>query len=250
MKKYIMGNFKMNFDKKEMESYLADLKNELDGKETKNEIAIFPPFLFLLLANEKLKEMGAFLGAQNVNENESGAFTGEVSAKMLKSLFVEYVLVGHSERRKLFGETNHKINLKLKTLLKYGIKPVLCIGETENERMQGKTNEVLNIQILDALQGIYENELESIVIAYEPVWAIGTGKNASEKDVLEAVKHIRQTIKENFSQAASEKMIVLYGGSLKSSNAKNYLSHKEINGALVGGSSLNAQEFAKIIFEN
>lgn len=248
MKKFIMGNFKMNFDKQQMKTYLEKLEKVLT--ETKNEIVIFPSFTNLDFAGKKLKNLNIFLGGQNVNENEDGAFTGEVSAKMLKGLDVSYVLVGHSERRKLFYETNSKINLKLKTLLKYGIKPVLCIGETEKERLQEQTEHVLTIQLLEGLKGIYENELESIVVAYEPVWAIGTGKNASEKDVLDAVKHIRNVIKENYSKIASEKLVVLYGGSLKSSNAKTYLSHKEVNGALIGGSSLDAEEFAKIILEN
>lgn len=248
MKKYIMGNLKMNFDYQDLKKYLNELTPFL--KQTKNQVVIFPSFVGLAQTKEKLKNTNIFIGAQNVSENEKGAFTGEVSAKMLKSFNVDYVLVGHSERRKHFFENDSKINQKIKLLLKYGIKPVLCVGETEKQRLQNKTNEVLTNQLIKALKGIYENELESIIVAYEPVWAIGTNKTASEKNVLEAIKHIKNVIKQNYSLTASNNLVVLYGGSLKSSNAKNFLSHKEIGGALIGGSSLKVEEFAKIILEN
>lgn len=246
MKKLIIANLKMNLVQEETKDYLTQLISLVAG--TKNDVAVCFPYTNLSLASQMLFGKKIFIGAQNVHNEESGAYTGEISVKMLKDFACEYVLVGHSERR-MAGEKNRTINLKIKTLLKFGIKPVLCIGETEKERETSKAKAVLKQQLEQALLGLYENELKSIVIAYEPVWAIGTGKNAQVKDVLEAVKFIREVIMQNYSAEASKNIQILYGGSVKSDNAKIYLAHEQINGALVGSASLNAKGFAQIVNE-
>jgi triosephosphate isomerase len=245
MKKIILANLKMNFTQEELKKYLKQLLKNNFSKEC--EVVVIPSFTSLAVANQMLFGKDVLLGAQNVSDKDSGAFTGEVSARMLKELDVSFALVGHSERRKYFSEKNNTINQKIKTLLKYGMKSVLCVGETEKERQQEKTSIVLKAQIEQAVSGLYENELKSIIIAYEPVWAIGTGKSASVKDVLSAVKSIRNIIKQNYSKDAAENIIIVYGGSINTSNAKNYLEQSQINGALVGGASLDAEDFFKII---
>lgn len=247
MKKLMIGNWKMNMGQEETKSYLNAFCAEVANSE--HTIAICFPFTHLSLASQMLFGKNVLVGAQNVHQEENGAYTGEISAKMLKDFDTEYVLVGHSDRRQQFAEKNKVINAKIKILLKYGIKPVLCVGENQKEREDDKTKQVLKMQIEQALVGLYENELKSVVIAYEPVWAIGTGKNASAKDVLDVVKFIRECVEQLYSSAAAKSLQVLYGGSIKVENAKNYLSHDSINGILVGGNSLNAQSFAKIICE-
>lgn len=244
MRKLIIANLKMNYVQEETKDYLNKLLPLIEN--SKNDVAICFPYTNLSLASQMLFGKKIFVGAQNVHQEEAGAFTGEISAKMLKDFDCEYVLIGHSERRVL-GEKNKVINMKIKTLLKFGIKPVLCVGETIKEREVDKTKITLKQQLEQALTGLYENELKSIVIAYEPVWAIGTGKNSTVKDVLDAIKFIRETIEQNYSFEASKNIQILYGGSVKAENAKAYLQHEQINGLLVGLSSLNANSFAQII---
>jgi triosephosphate isomerase (TIM) len=244
MKKLFIANLKMNFTQEQIKDYI---KFFLTLVSDKHDVVICPPYTSLSVASQMLFGQKILIGAQNVHQEEFGAYTGEVSAKMLKELACEYVLIGHSERRQYFAEKNKTINLKIKTCMKYGMKPVLCVGETEKEKQTGKTNLVLKNQVEQALTGLYENELKSIVIAYEPVWAIGTGKTPTPKDVLLSVETIRQTVCQIYSEAAGKNLIVLYGGSLKPENAKSFLQHDQINGALVGTASLDAQSFAKII---
>lgn len=244
MKKYILGNFKMNMALKETESFIEKFLPLVET--SKNEIVIFPAHTNLMFAGQKLTASHVLLGAQNVHSEPSGAYTGEVSAHMLKGVGVKYVLVGHSERRKHFLEKNDQINKKIKEALGSGLKVVLCIGESKYERQNKKYTQVLQKDVSEALKGLYENELKNIIIAYEPVWAIGTGKLPTTKEIEEAVKIIREQILADYTEKSAKAIKVLYGGSINAQNAKQYAEIKSINGLLVGGASLNAQEFAKI----
>lgn len=230
MKNLIVANWKMNpVSKKEAEKLFSATKRGIKG--SKSEVVVCPPFVYLL----GLK--GLVLGAQNVFYEEKGAFTGEVSAVMLKDLGIEYVIIGHSERRKYFGETDEIINKKIKKVLEAGLKVIFCIGEIQEEHDAGKRSEVLERQIKIGLSSI-EN-LENINIAYEPVWAIGTGNNCSVEETKESIDFIRKFVPAG--------MIILYGGSVKSENSGSYVKEAGANGLLVGGASLNAEEFIKII---
>lgn len=244
MKKIIIANLKMNFTQEDTKNYLDELITL--SESITNKLVVCFPYTSLALAKDMLLNTKIIIGAQNVHQNESGAFTGEISAKMLKDLSCKIVLVGHSERRMYFEESYKLINEKIKTLLKYGMRAVLCIGETLKERETSKTKQVLKQQLEQALNGLYENELKNVFIAYEPVWAIGTGKTPTGKQIEECAKYIRNVISQNFSEKAAKNMNILYGGSLKPDNAKTLLSLSEINGALVGGASLNPDSFIKI----
>lgn len=244
MKKIIIANLKMNFTQEDTKNYLDELITL--SESITNKLVVCFPYTSLALAKDMLLNTKIIIGAQNVHQNESGAFTGEISAKMLKDLSCKIVLVGHSERRMYFEESYKLINEKIKTLLKYGMRAVLCIGETLKERETSKTKQVLKQQLEQALNGLYENELKNVLIAYEPVWAIGTGKTPTGKQIEECAKYIRNVISQNFSEKAAKNMNILYGGSLKPDNAKTLLSLSEINGALVGVASLNPDSFIKI----
>lgn len=244
MKKYILGNFKMNMTLKDTESYIEEFLPCVEN--SKNEIVIFPAFTNLMFAGQKLTASKVLLGAQNVHMEQSGAYTGEVSSSMLKSVGVKYVLVGHSERRKQFLEKNEQLNKKIKESLGQGLKVVLCVGETKYERQNKKYKQVIEKDISEALKGLYENELKNIIIAYEPIWSIGTGKLPTQKEVEEISNIIRGQIQTEYSEKASKSIKILYGGSVNTQNAKLFLDIKTINGLLVGGVSLKAKEFAKI----
>lgn len=244
MKKYIFGNFKMNMDIKQTEGYIEGFLPKITN--SKNEIVIFPAFINLMFAKQKLTSSKVLLGAQNLSNEQSGAYTGEVSASMLKSVGVNYVLVGHSERRKMFLEKNEIINKKIKMALSQGLKVVLCVGETKYERTNKKVNEVIEKEISEALKGLYENELKNIIIAYEPIWAIGTGLVPNTRQIEEVAKIIREEITKEYSQTASKNIKILYGGSVNGQNAKQFAFADGINGLLVGGASLKVDEFAKI----
>ena len=243
MKKLLIANFKMNKTTQETKEYVLAFGEMIN--KTQNEIYLCLPHTSLHVSSlfpSKIK-----LGAQNVAEEEEGSFTGEVSAKMLKDEKVDLVLVGHSERRKHFHETNQSINKKIKTCLNHGLKVVLCVGETKTQRNIKKTKQVLTSQIEEGLNGIYENELKNIIIAYEPVWAIGTGNTATISDINGASAIIREIISNHYSKKAGENQKIIYGGSINSGNAKQILKSNEICGLLVGGASLNPNEFAKIV---
>lgn len=244
MKKYIFGNLKMNMCLKEIERYIEQLLPKVEN--SKNEIVICPSFTNLMFAGQKLTSSKVILGAQNIHHETNGAYTGEVSGSMLKSVGVIYVIVGHSERRKYSFEKNEQINKKIKEAFKNGLKVVLCIGESKYERANKKYKQVLQKDISEALKGLYENELKNIIIAYEPVWAIGTGKLPHSKEIEEAVEIIRQQIQVDYSEKTAKSIKILYGGSINTQNAKTYAEIKNINGLLVGGASLNASDFAKI----
>lgn len=248
MKKILIANFKMNKTDIETKEYILNLDEKLKGFKHQTKIVLCLPYTSLYLARQYEGDKFVF-GAQNMHEEESGQFTGEISAKMLSEMNIKTVLIGHSERRKYFNETNEKINKKIKTALRYGFEIILCVGETRSQRNTGKIYVTLEKQIKEALSGIYENELKSIIIAYEPVWAIGTGNVADNNDVTKAVKEIKKIISHNYSDTAGRQAQIIYGGSLTSQNSTKIFKNEEIAGALVGGSSLDYKEFAKIILK-
>jgi len=230
MKNLIVANWKMNPSaKKEAEEIFEKIRKGTG--DSNSEAVICPPFVYLPLLK------GLSLGSQNVNFEEKGAYTGEISPLMLKDLDIEYVIVGHSERRKYFGETDELVNKKIKKSLDSGLKVIFCIGETSEERDNGKKNEILEKQIKIGLQGI--ESLDDINIAYEPVWAIGTGNNCSIEETKDSIEFIRDLVGNDTR--------VLYGGSVKSENSGDYIKKAGSNGLLVGGASLNPEEFIKII---
>jgi triosephosphate isomerase (TIM) len=246
-KKVIAGNWKMYNDLDASAKLIKELSNEISKSDIKADVIICPPFTSLSLASSLLKESPIKLGAQNMHFEEQGAFTGEISASMLKSTGCEYVIIGHSERRTIFKETDEFINQKVKKALSSGLLPIFCIGETLEEREKGITNDILQHQVEKGLSDISEEELSRIIIAYEPVWAIGTGKTASPQQAQDAHKFIRSLIKTRYSADASGKIIIQYGGSVKPDNAAELLKQNDIDGALVGGACLKADSFMAII---
>ena len=245
MKKLIVGNLKMNTTVQEFSDYLDKFLPKV--KNSKYNIAFSVPYTHLMLADQKLVSTNVIFGAQNISTEEKGALTGEVSSLMVKSLGATFTLVGHSERRSRFGETNEMINQKIIRALGCNLKVILCVGETKYEKSTGKTKASLKKQIDIALKGIYENELKNIIIAYEPIWAIGTGKVPLIKDIEKNISDIRQIIAEDFSAKASEKIMILYGGSVSQDNSYNILKSAQVNGLLVGGACLDPESFANIL---
>jgi triosephosphate isomerase (TIM) len=246
-KKVIAGNWKMYNDLDASAKLINDLNNALQNMDIHTGVIVCPPFTSLSLASSLLKESMIKLGAQNMHFEEQGAFTGEISASMLLSTGCEYVILGHSERRTIFKETDELINMKIKKALISGLRPIFCIGETLEEREKGITNDILKHQVEIGLSEISEADLERVIIAYEPVWAIGTGKTASPQQAQDAHSFIRSLIKEKYSPDAAEKMIIQYGGSVKPDNAEELLRQNDIDGALVGGACLKADSFIAII---
>ncbi len=246
-KKVIAGNWKMQNDLSETQNLISKLTSGLSGKKYNCDIIICPPFTSLSEAFSLTKDTAVKLGAQNMYFQESGAFTGEISAKMLKSVGCEYVILGHSERRTIFKETDGMINEKIKAALKAGLKPIFCIGETLEERESGKEKDVLKTQLSGGLNEISLDDLKQIIIAYEPVWAIGTGKTATPAQAEEMHEYIRNYIKDDFTTEIAENIVIQYGGSVKPDNAKELLFQKDIDGALVGGACLKADSFIGII---
>jgi len=243
----VAGNWKMNNNLSEAVSLISDLKKELGGSELNADVIICPPFVSLDTAKELIKDSVIQLGAQNMYFEESGAFTGEISAEMLKSVGCQYVILGHSERRVIFEEPNETINRKVKKALASELKPIFCIGETLEERESGITNKVVEEQIRKGLEGLSNRDMEKVIIAYEPVWAIGTGKTASPEQAQEVHAFIRNLLASIFTREVAEATILQYGGSVKPENAKELLSQKDIDGALVGGACLKAEPFTGII---
>lgn len=246
-KKIVAGNWKMNNDLKSSINLISGIKNGLEGKSISTKVIVCPPFTSLETANALLKGTEISLGAQNMYYAESGAYTGEISAQMIKSVGCEFVIIGHSERRTIFKETDEMINLKLKAAIKNNLKPIFCIGETLEEREKGITFNIIQHQVNVGLQNIYEEELKEVIIAYEPVWAIGTGKNATPDQAQEVHHFIRDLITKSFSSNVAENLIIQYGGSVKPENAGILMSQPDIDGALVGGACLDPESFIKII---
>lgn len=233
----------------EAESLISALLKNLKGVAD-IEIAVCPPFTSLSSAGKLLNGSNIKLGAQDLFWEEEGAFTGEVSGKMLKDVGCEYVIIGHSERRQYFGETNETVRKKIKKALESSLKPIFCIGETLKEREEGKTEKVLDVQIREGLKDFNKNQLNELVIAYEPVWAIGTGKVATEDQAQEAHKFIRNLLGELFGDTIKNSVRIQYGGSVKPENIAAIIQQPDVDGALVGGASLNSDSFTKIVLNS
>lgn len=240
MKTLIVANWKMNpSSQKEAKAIFGGIKKGI-SRIKNSEVIVCPPFLYLALLN------GLTLGAQNVYAEEKGAFTGEISAAMLKDLGVKYVIIGHSERRKYFKEIDEIINKKIKKALEAGLKIIFCIGETAEERDAGKKSNILESQLKEGLKSILKDDAKKIIIAYEPVWSIGTGKNCSIDETMSSVLYIKKVLAGIYNRQTADNIRILYGGSVKSENSGAYIKEAGISGLLVGGASLNAQEFIKI----
>jgi len=210
------------------------------------EVIVCPSFVCLSEVAKLLEGSEVVLGAQNMHYEDKGAYTGEVSPIFLKEVGVSYVIIGHSERRHIFGEKDEFINKKVKAALKYGLNPILCVGETLEEREKGITYDIIKTQIDRGLLGLKNENMAKLVIAYEPVWAIGTGKTATKEDANEVISYIRRLLYEKFDKKVGDNTRILYGGSVKPSNIKGFMDMEEIDGALVGGASLNAEDFSQI----
>ena len=244
-RKVIAGNWKMNMLPNEAIEYIDKLAPLV--KDTKNEVILCVPYTDLFYALLTAQNTNIKIGAQNMHFAEKGAYTGEVSAKMLKSINVEYVIIGHSERRQYFNETDETVNKKIKSAFENGLKPIVCVGETLEERESGKTESIITKQTELALDGLTNEQVENTIIAYEPIWAIGTGKTATSEDANNSIKAIRNKISQIYGQNVSDRVIIQYGGSVKSTNCKELFNMSDIDGGLVGGASLNPEEFAKIV---
>lgn len=244
-RKVIAGNWKMNMLPDATIRFIDELTPLV--KDTQSEVILCVPYTDLFYALLTAQNTNIKIGAQNMHWEESGAYTGEISAPMLKSIGVEYVIIGHSERRQYFNETDESVNKKIKTAFKYELNPIVCVGETLEERENGEAIKKVTDQVMLALDGLTEKQVENTIIAYEPIWAIGTGKTATSDDANEMAKAIRQKITNLYGQNTAERVIIQYGGSVKASNSKELFSTSDIDGALVGGASLKSDEFEKIV---
>jgi triosephosphate isomerase len=246
-KKIVAANWKMNMTQGEsarfLESFLRDV-----GDINDVEVVIIPPFTAIAKVSEALgKAHNIKVGAQNMYWEKSGAFTGEISAPLLRDLFVQYVVLGHSERRTLFGETDEIVNRKVRAAHEGKLRPIVCVGETLDQRDKGNVEEILSTQLRGSLADLSPTELKETVIAYEPVWAIGTGRNATSAQAQEAHAFIRRTLGKMATNETAERARIQYGGSVKPENARELMSQADIDGALVGGASLDPRSFAQIV---
>lgn len=246
-KKVIAGNWKMNKSPVDVETFMKNFPTLV--KDSNAEVVLCVPYIDLKTAIDLASGTNVKIGAQNMHYEEKGAFTGEISPKMLKDIGVEYVIIGHSERREYYNETDESVNRKLKAAFQYGLKPILCVGETLSQREDGITKVFVTTQVEKALEGLSNEQVSSMIIAYEPIWAIGTGKTASKEDANEVCGWIREKVRELYGDVA-DAIIIQYGGSVKSSNAKDLFDMSDIDGGLVGGASLDSEEFAKIVNYN
>lgn len=248
-KKIIAGNWKMNLLKEEAQALTAELIGMIKDEESRPvNVILFPPYLYInALIQQSNAESRISIGAQNCSDKVSGAYTGEVSAAMLASLGCKYILVGHSERRSYYGETNQTCSTKIDLGLQNNITPIYCIGETLNERESGIHFEVIKKQLEEGIFHLNESDFSKCVIAYEPVWAIGTGKTASADQAQEIHQFIRQTISSKYGNTAAENCSILYGGSCNDQNAKELFSLPDVDGGLIGGASLKSRSFTNII---
>ena len=246
-KKTIIGNWKMNLSLNEARELAFKIKSNITPN-INVDIAISPPFVYLLTITNIFKDTKIQCAAQNMFYKMSGAYTGEISPRMLSELNVSMVIIGHSERRQFFRETNEDINLKIKTAFEYDLTPIFCVGEDLTTRENKKAEEYVKNQVLLGVKDLDEKSIEKLIIAYEPIWAIGTGKICRGEDANTLIKMIRNTIEEKTSKATSDKIRILYGGSIKSDNFSEHIKYPDIDGGLVGGSSLLFDEFLKIIY--
>ena len=244
-RKVIAGNWKMNMLPNEAMAFIEQLTPLV--KDTKHEVILCVPYTDLFYSLLTAQGTNIKISAQNMHWEEKGAYTGEVSGKMLKSIQVEYVIIGHSERRQYFAETDETVNKKIKAALQNELKPIVCVGETLEQREAGEAQNIITMQTKLALKGLSKEQMQNVMIAYEPIWAIGTGKTATSNDANEVIKAIRKQISELYGEEVAQNTIILYGGSVKPENSKELFSTSDIDGGLVGGASLNVEDFEKII---
>ena len=244
-KPIIAGNWKMNKTVKEAVELINELKPLV--AKSKPEVVVCVPYTDLWAVKEAIAGSKIKLGAENVSWAESGAFTGEISADMLLEIGVEYVIIGHSERRQYFGETDATVNARAKQALKKGLKPIICVGETLTEREKNKTKKVLKKQVVEGFKDFTAEDFANIVIAYEPVWAIGTGKTATAEDANKTIGYIRSLVKKIWGNEVAKALRIQYGGSMKPTNAKELMAMRNIDGGLIGGAALKATDFAGIV---
>ncbi|MFH1287541.1 MAG: triose-phosphate isomerase [bacterium] len=245
-KLFIAGNWKMNTIKEDAEVLVNGIKEKAAGFKH-IDIACMPPFTYLFLMKDLLKDSNVKYGGQNMHCEEKGAYTGEISPLMLRDLGCTYVIIGHSERRKYFNETDELLNKKVKSALKNNLSPIFCLGETQEERDGGLAKKVTERQLVNGLMGINSGEVKTITIAYEPVWAIGTGKNAAPEQAEEMHKFLRGLIEKKYGKEISQTVRIQYGGSVTPENADSILKEENIDGALVGGASLKADTFVELL---
>ncbi|HZJ58277.1 MAG TPA: triose-phosphate isomerase [Clostridia bacterium] len=244
-KPIIAGNWKMNKTPTETTDLIDGLKPLV--KDAQADVVVCPSFVCLAAAAEALKGSNIALGAQNMYFEENGAFTGEVAPNMLKDLGVQYVIIGHSERRQYFGETDETVNKKVTVAFAHDLIPIMCVGETLEQREESITEKVVERQTREGLKGLSSKEAERVIIAYEPVWAIGTGKTATSQQANEVISFIRGIVVDMFGKEVAEKIRIQYGGSMNAKNASELMAMPDIDGGLIGGASLKAQDFAKVI---
>lgn len=246
MRRPIMaGNWKMNNTVSESVELVKGLIEKVETAE--KDFIVCPPYTALYTVSELVKGTDIKLGAQNIHFEEKGAYTGEISPLMLKELNVEYVIIGHSERRQYFGETDASVNKKIKTAFEYDMKPIVCVGESLAQRESGSANRIVKDQLVNGLRNIDRVEAEKIVIAYEPIWAIGTGRTATSEQANDMIKFIRSVLADIFGKDEADTVRIQYGGSVKPSNVNEIMAQSDIDGALVGGASLKADDFSKIM---
>jgi triosephosphate isomerase len=245
-KQFVAGNWKMNLTLVEARDLATKLCDALANSDAV-DVGVFPSYVFLNDICEILSGSNVTVGAQNMNQENSGAFTGEVSGPMLRDVGCTHVIIGHSERRIIFHETNSMINLKIKAALSYSLSPIFCVGEKQEERDANRTNDVIGCQLSDGLEGLTTEQVKELTIAYEPVWAIGTGKTASPEQANEVHAFIRNTIESKYDNETAKSIRIQYGGSVNPKNVRDLLGQPEIDGALVGGASLEANSFLEII---
>jgi len=245
-KPIIAGNWKMNKTLPEAVEFIQEIKGSIPSSENVDTV-VCAPALFLGQLVELTDGTDVKIGAQNMHFEKNGAFTGEISPVALENIGVKYVVLGHSERREFFNETDETVNQKTIAAFENGLTPIVCCGETLEQRENGETNDFVATQVTKALQGLTPDQLKSTVVAYEPIWAIGTGKSSTSADANEVCAHIRKVISEQFSQEVAESIRIQYGGSVKPENIKEYMAQSDIDGALVGGASLEAQSFLQLL---
>ena len=244
-RKVIAGNWKMNMLPNEAIDYIQNFEPLV--KNSNAEVILCVPYTDLFYCLMNAQGTNIKIGAQNMHFEEKGAYTGEISGAMLKSIGVEYVIIGHSERRQYFAETDETVNKKIKAAFANGLKPIVCVGESIEEKEAGKTAEIITNQTKLALEGLTNEQVRNTIIAYEPIWAIGTGKTATSEDANNSIICIRNKIAEIYGNDVAQDVIIQYGGSVKSSNAKELFTTSDIDGGLIGGASLKAEEFSKIV---
>ena len=244
-KAVIAGNWKMNKTPAETKALIAEMKPLVAGADC--DVVLCVPYIDVFAAMEAAEGSNIKIGVENCHWAESGAFTGEISAKMLKEIGVPYVIIGHSERRQYFGETDVTVQKRTRAALDAGLTVILCVGEYLEQREQGITEEVVRMQTKIALGGVAEAELDNIIIAYEPVWAIGTGETATAEQANEVNHAIRECVAELYGKAAADKLVVQYGGSMNAGNADELLAKEDVDGGLIGGASLKAEDFSIIV---